>query len=120
MKKIAVAVIAAMILTMSVCAFAAGQGLTAAEAKQAAVKFAGVNMDDASFTKVRLDWDDGRQVYEIEFYVGATEYEMDVDVLTGAVSDFSREYHGYLGNSYGGHYDHDDWDDDWDDLFDWD
>ena len=118
MKKIA-AMIAAIAATtaMTVPAFAA---VTEQQAKDIALRQAGVNPASVSYIQVHQDWDDGRQVYEIEFYVGATEYEMDVDVLTGAVSDFSREYHGYLGNSYGGHHDHDDWDDDWDDLFDWD
>ena len=106
MKKIASVVLVAMILVVSVSAMAAGKGLTAEEAKQAALKFTGVNEEEAVFTKLQLDWDDGRQVYEIEFHVGATEYEMDVDVRTGRITDFSKE-------SF-------DWDDDWDDLFDWD
>ena len=74
--------------------------------------------EQANFTKAYLDWDNGRLVYEIEFYVGTVEYDMDVDAITGMVTDFSRENHGGFGG-----FDHD-WDDpydnDWDDWFDWD
>ena len=75
---------------------------------------------DASFTKAHRDWDDGREVYEIEFYANNTEYDMDVDVNTGRVTDFSTEYHGGYGQpgySYSGH---SDWGDDWDDRYDYD
>ena len=47
----------------------------------------------------RLDWEDGRQVYEIEFYADGTQYEMDIDALTGRVKDFSAEYHDGYGQS---------------------
>ena len=41
--------------------------------------------------KACLDWEDGRQVYEIEFVAGGMEYEMDVDVYTGRITDDSKE-----------------------------
>ena len=41
-------------------------------AKSIALGHAGVSV---SFSKAKLDDDDGRGVYEIEFYVGNTEYE---------------------------------------------
>ena len=64
------------------------------QAKQVALDYAGVKAADVTFTKAHRDYDNGREVYEIEFYVGSTEYDMDVDVLTGRVTDFSSEYHG--------------------------
>ena len=38
---------------------------------------------------------DGRAVYEIEFFSGGVEYECEVDASTGAILDYSseREYH---------------------------
>ena len=71
------------------------------------------------FLAIFLRWDDNRAVYEIEFYANGTEYDMDVDVFTGRITDFSREYHGGYGTGqFGGNYGYYD-DRDWDDLFDW-
>ena len=97
MKKIVAMVLVAMVMVLSVSAMAAGQGLTVEEAKQAALQYAGVDAKETVFTKAELDWEDGRQVYEIEFYVNNIEYEMDVDVLTGRITDFSSEYHMGFG-----------------------
>ena len=92
--------------------------------EQVALDYAGVKAADATFTKAHRDYDDGRQVYEIEFYANNTEYDMDVDVNTGRVTDFSTEYHGGYtqpaGNAYGYYYDDDLYDYDYDDMYDFD
>ena len=133
-KAVAMVMTVVMMLAFGVTAFAAHGPLTVEQAKRTALDYAGVRAADASFTKVHRDWDDGREVYEIEFYAGNTEYDMDVDVNTGRVTDFSTEYHGGYSqpNSSApsqptyGYYDDDwdDWDDrydhDFDDRFDWD
>ncbi len=125
-KAVAMFMAVVMMLAFGVTAFAAYGPLTVEQAKQVALDYAGVRAADASFTKAWRDWDDGREVYEIEFYANNTEYDMDVDVNTGRVTDFSMEYHGGYSQpgcsapsqpSYGyGYYD-DDWDD-WDDRYD--
>ena len=126
-KMFAVLMVIAMMLALSVTAFAAGRGLTQDQAKQAALDYAGVKANEATFTKVHRDWDDGREVCEIEFYVGNTEYDMDVDVLTGRITDYSVEVHTGYGTAaavsgYGyGHFDYDDmYDYDYDDRYDYD
>ena len=123
-KAVAVVLAVMMVLVLSVSAFAARGPLTLEEAKQAALEYAGVKASEATFTKAHRDFDDGREVYEIEFYANGTEYEMDVDVNTGRILDFSREYHGgYNMRSpygYGRYYDDDMYDYDDDDWFDWD
>ena len=138
MKKIlAVILVAVMMLCVSATAFADGQ-ITLDQAKQIALDYVGVSAYEATFTKAYQDWEDGGRVYEIEFWVGSTEYEMNVNVRTGRVTDFDVEYHGgyipepipqpipapiynYWDDDWD---DWDDWDDmydrDWDDLFDWD
>ena len=43
------------------------------------------------FLKANLDWDDGRMKYEVEFYSGTTEYDYDIDAVTGAILSSDRE-----------------------------
>ncbi len=136
-KVIAMIITVVMMLAHGTTAFALNNPLTADQAMQAAMDFAGVNPAEAAFTKVFNGYDDGREVYEVEFYANNTEYDMDVDVYTGRITDFSTEYHatqatnGYNGGYSGGYngrnvgmHDWDDWDDmydldhDWDDMYD--
>ena len=126
MKKfVAMVMVLAMMLAFGATAFAAGGELSVEQAKRAALNYAGVNACDATFTKAHRDWDNGREVYEIEFYANGMEYDMDVDVYTGVMTDYSVEAHGGYGSGsgYGGYecdhdYDYDDdWDLDWDDIF---
>ena len=123
-KAIATALVMIMMLALGTTAFAVNAPLTLDQAKQAALSCAGVNVSDVSFTKAYKGYDDGREVFEIEFYANNTEYDMDVDVLTGRITDFSTEYHGMQAAGGYGFWDDDmyerdhDWDDDWD--HDWD
>ena len=64
-------------------------GLEAAQ--QAALAHAGVSAADAAFLEAEYDWDDGRMVYEVEFRAGNTEYEYEIDALTGEVVKYERE-----------------------------
>ena len=127
MKKIFAAIAAfVMMLLLNVTAFAAGGELTVDQAKQAALDFAGVKEADACFTRAFKSWDDGRELFEVEFYADNTEYDVDVDARTGRITDFSTEFHG-RGNqtvisSYHARYDalDDIFDFNDDDVFDWD
>ena len=90
MKKLtAMIAAAAMAVMMTVPAFAA---VTEAQAREIALKQAGVSPSSVSYMRVKQDWDHGRQEYEIKFYVGRTEYECDVDVATGAITDFDIDF----------------------------
>ena len=126
MKVLAAVMALVMILALSAAAFADNGPVSLEQAKQIALERAGVKASEASFTKAYKDWDDGRAVYEIEFYVGNTEYDMDVDVNTGRVTDFSMETHGgYFGTDHDGFYGQGNqsfygWDDDFDDRYGWD
>ena len=119
-KVIAMVMTVVMMLALGTTAFADNAPLTVEQAKQAALNFAGVNASEATFTKAYKGYDDGREVYEIEFYANNTEYDMDVDVYTGRITDFSTEYHGMQAARGYGFWDDDMYDHDWDDMYDWD
>nr|WP_326186206.1 PepSY domain-containing protein [uncultured Oscillibacter sp.] len=54
-------------------------------AKSAAFNHAGVSAADASRLKCELDVEKGVYVYEVEFEVGRTEYEYEIDAVSGAI-----------------------------------
>ena len=56
-----------------------------ARAKEIALAHAGVNAANATFTKVKLDYDDGRQIYEVEWYADGSKYDYEIAVTTGEV-----------------------------------
>ena len=78
-----------MAAMMTVPAYAA---VTEQQAKDIALKQAGVNPASVSYMTVHQDWDDGRQEYDVKFYVGRTEYSCDVDMQTGAIRDFDVDF----------------------------
>lgn len=57
-------------------------------AKAAALAHAGVSENQTTGIKAERDWDDGRLEYDVEFYVGRTEYEYTIDGATGAVLEY--------------------------------
>lgn len=65
------------------------------KAKELALAHAGVKAADAVFLQVELDWEDGRAEYEVEFYAGNTEYDYDLDAVTGAVLSFDHDIEGW-------------------------
>ena len=81
--------------------------ITVEQAKTAALNHAGVNASNAIFVKAGMDWENGRVCYDVEFYVGSTEYDYDIDATTGAVLSYDREWDdfslgGWNGNWNGG------------------
>ena len=46
-----------------------------AKAKEIALAHAGVPEKEADITKLKLDYEDGRQVYEIEWYANGAKYD---------------------------------------------
>ncbi len=72
---------------------ASGKGyINKAEAKEAALAAAGLLEADVRHMRIELDYDgDVRaMVYEVEFYAGNTEYEFEIDAVSGRVLEQDR------------------------------
>ena len=67
-----------------------------AKAQEIALAHAGVKAADATITKSKLDYDDGRQVYDVEFYTSDyKEYYYEIDASTGEVVSYDFDAEGY-------------------------
>ena len=69
--------------------------ITKAKAKSIALKHAGVSASKATFVKAKLDYEDGRRVYEIEFYSGNTEYDYEILASNGKIISYDKEIENY-------------------------
>lgn len=76
--------------------------IAADKAKEIALRHAGVAAADAVFLRTKLDREDGKVCYDVEFYCGSTEYDYDIDPVTGAVLSFDHDL-----DCYDIHYAHD-------------
>ena len=68
-----------------------------AKAQEIALAHAGVKAADATITKSMLDYDDGRQVYEIEWYANGAKYDYEVDAATGEIVNSGYEAQTVVG-----------------------
>ena len=68
-------------------------GKTGEEAAiEAALEHAGLTEDDVTGLYCHKDYDDGREVYEVEFRQGRYEYSYDIDVNNYSVLDWDKDY----------------------------
>ncbi len=61
------------------------------KAKQIALDHAGVQESNATFIKNKLDYDDGKPHYEIEFLCDGYEYDYEIDATSGTILKQERE-----------------------------
>lgn len=59
--------------------------ISADRAKEIALKDAGISANNATFQPTKLELDDGRWEYEVEFYSGSMEYDYEINAETGAI-----------------------------------
>ncbi len=69
-----------------------GDYITLDKAKSIALNKVGLAASDVTFTKAKLEKDDGVMQYEIEFYKGTTEYEFEINATTGTILDYDIDY----------------------------
>lgn len=67
-----------------------GAQVTEEEAKAIALEDAGYTEADVTGIRVKQDRDDGRDIYEVDFYVQAEEFDYDIDRSTGQI--LSKDY----------------------------
>ena len=48
-----------------------------------------------TFVKVNLDRDDGRMVYDVDFYSGNAEYDYEIDAATGDIVGYDSEIENF-------------------------
>ncbi len=68
-----------------------------AKAQEIALAHAGIKAADATITKSKLDYDDGRQVYEIEWYANGAKYDYEIAVATGEIVNSGYEAKTVVG-----------------------
>lgn len=71
--------------------------VTEAKAQEIALAHAGIKAADATITKSKLDYDDGRQVYEIEWYANGAKYDYEIAVATGEIVNSGYEAKTVVG-----------------------
>ncbi|WP_026510034.1 PepSY domain-containing protein [Butyrivibrio sp. LC3010] len=57
-------------------------------ALQIALKHCGYTKEEAEEVIIEKDLDDGKEIYEVEFYVGVSKFDYDIDVATGTIIEY--------------------------------
>lgn len=70
---------------------ATGTGTVDEAAQKIALEHAGVKAADATITKSKLDYEDGRQVYDIEWYAGGAKYDYEIAADIGEIISSAYE-----------------------------
>ena len=65
-----------------------------AKAKSVALSHAGISESDTSYIYAKKDWDDGRSVYDVEFWADGKEYDYEILASDGTILsyDYDAEY----------------------------
>lgn len=71
--------------------------VTEAKAQEIALAHAGIKAADATITKSKLDYNDGRQIYEIEWYANGAKYDYEIAVATGEIVNSGYEAKTVVG-----------------------
>ena len=74
--------------------------MTEEEAKAIALQRVGKSSDEVTFTRVRMDRENGITVYEVDFYDTEKEYEISIDIDTKEIINYQEDYfHTHHNNS---------------------
>lgn len=65
--------------------------ISADRAREIVLNHAGLSLSDVRFTKTELERDSKRTEYEIEFFYGATEYDYEIDAVSGDIIKYDTD-----------------------------
>lgn len=71
------------------------------KAKLIALQHAGVQKNDFTIVELRLNRDDNKIVYEVEFFTESKEYDYKIDAITGEVVSYDFDIEGFENNFIG-------------------
>ena len=75
---------------------AAATAVTEEQARETALSHAGLTADQVTFVRSKLDRDDGRLMYDVEFYTSDyKEYDYEIDAATGEILSYDYDAEGY-------------------------
>lgn len=62
------------------------------QAKKTALDHAGLSENEVKFSSAKLENDDGKNIYDIEFYKDNVEYEYEINAVTNEIIDSEIDY----------------------------
>ena len=65
--------------------------ITVEKAKEISLKHANLKDNQVIFNKTEMDYDNGVQVYDIEFHYNNVEYNYEIDASTGNILSYSQD-----------------------------
>ena len=65
--------------------------ITIEQAKEIALKHAGLTKDQVSFFETKNDIDNGAEKYDIEFYYNGKEYDYEISVIDGTIIKYDND-----------------------------
>ena len=65
--------------------------ITVEKAKEISLKHANLKDNQVVFDKTEMDYDNGVQVYDIEFHYNNIEYNYEIDATTGNILSYSQD-----------------------------
>ena len=95
----AIAVLGAVALPLTRTASA---DITADRAREIALADAGLTEADTQYLRTKADYDDGRSVYEVEFYADGTEYDYEISAADGTILSKDYDAEGYTPSTASG------------------
>ena len=78
-----------------------GSYIGEAKAKEIALNHAGISASQATFVRSQFEYDDGRAVYDVDFWSGNKEYDYEIDAQSGAIVSYDFDIEGYTPSSSG-------------------
>ena len=65
------------------------------KAEEIALNHAGINSDQVAYIRSHMDYDDGKKVYDVEFYTkDYKEYDYEIEVSTGSILSYDYDAEG--------------------------